>query len=129
MKIEKKMRKRGLKNIFFNLIIKFNNIFKVNSTQHLDSSDQHFSDHVRQVFTVFGRANEQDIDEFRHTFFRADQAAGAKKIKYIKRQKPFKPTTKQQAPDPFIPHRNDIRGRGLLRSPPPFSDDQSMSQE
>ena len=35
----------------------------------------------------FGEANFQDLDEFRHTFFRFD---GYDKVPFIKRQKPFK---------------------------------------
>lgn len=87
--------------------------------------DEKYINHIHRLSTVSGPPHEQDIDEFRHTFFRGDQDIGEEKIKYIKRQKPFKPTAKNQAPEPW-PARQG--GGRIPRSPPPFSDNQSMSQ-
>lgn len=92
----------------------------------VDPIDEKYINHIHRLSTVSGPPHEQDIDEFRHTFFRGDQDIGEEKIKYIKRQKPFKPTAKNQAPEPW-PARQG--GGRIPRSPPPFSDNQSMSQE
>lgn len=48
-------------------------------------------------------SSEQDIDEFRHTFFRECQPY---KLQNIKRQKPFKPTNKNQQPPRFMRAKN-----------------------
>jgi len=74
--------------------------------------------------------HQQDIDEFRHTFFRGDQppSVGKGKIKYIKRQKPFKPTNKEQAPHPW--KSRDGNRSQIARSPSwRFSDTQSTSYD
>jgi len=73
---------------------------------------------------------KEDVDEFRHTFFRENMEH---KTKFIKRQKPFKPTTKQANPPIFrkgfgrpSDHGNRTSSRGQV---PVLSDNPALESD
>jgi len=66
-----------------------------------------------EAFETEGNFNIQDLDEFRHTFFRrdGDDHLCYEKVQFIKRQKPFKPTNSQREPAKFNPQIQKVSAR------------------
>ena len=81
-----------------------------------------------EAFETDGNFNIQDLDEFRHTFFRrdGDDHLCYEKVQFIKRQKPFKVRIATGAVDPnFLSANKLTEGTSEIQS----SNSKSLSKK